>query len=229
MKNIYVLVLFICFGCSHFQRVEDTDFSPVEKSWFSPCGDLNNGGYLNIYTKKNKLFGADIEWVSEKNGSSKIHLLSPIGNPIMQLYSKNNEFKLKSAVSRKAPRIEINKLGFYSIDGWWVGINYKELPCFLSNKIPSSWKKNIYKREVTRNKIIYTGKHQGRRFIISSDKHTTKSDQEINREIMITWPKFLYLGTNTVKITSKSALNTTIEVNKDHQASIKWRKEESVL
>jgi hypothetical protein len=157
-QNLYgtlvCLLALLMLGCQTPQRLAVSEIPSSMLPLFGKCANPEDGGGEITYSLNKKLIsGIRLDWVQSSDA-----FIGELSDPVGSTFIRWNESKENQKIffsGYAAPStdlVSVDKNGFLNYDSYLVGVKSKEIPCFLSFKIPYSWTENLIGKRLYRQK-----------------------------------------------------------------------------
>jgi hypothetical protein len=206
-------------GCVGVGKKEPVPLPAAMESYFRICSPLDGALVMQVFNAGDLLGSAEMDWSSDEKGW-KIDLSNAAGFNIASLTQNGNTLKTTGSQAKKMPAMSVDGEGFLNIDGNFVGIKSKEIPCLLHGALPRSWTPLIFAVEGHQDKRIKISIGDDQRDIIVRTRHLGDSkSEEICAEI--SWRNKLIFS-STVKWCVSGAGLKKGEITGIKDYSVKW-------
>lgn len=138
MTRIFVLVLLTALGGCTFGRKEAVPIPAVMDSYFRICHPLSGALAIQIFTNGDLMGSAEVDWSSAENGWN-IDVSNAAGFTVVNLQESGGTVKAEGPQAKNFPAVSVDDSGFLIVDGNFVGIKSREIPCFLQGALPRAW------------------------------------------------------------------------------------------
>jgi len=138
-------MVMVLAACEHLreQRLPVTvpaSFHPL----FGECYPADGGNQLRVFRQGTLLSSGGFEWLATSGGNWRLQILDPIGRVLIELRTDATKITKAGLLAAKVPEIEIREDGYLEVDGHFIGLKSKELPCIFGFKFPRSWMQAVY-------------------------------------------------------------------------------------
>ena len=147
MKAVLLPILVVLVsGCVATGQKESRQLPASMESYFRICSPLNGAMVVRASDEGNLIGSSEMEWESEEAGW-KIDLSSAAGFNLATLTNTGRSIKISGQFAGRLPPMAVDTEGFLEVDGNFVGVKAREIPCLLASALPRSWTPLIYSVE----------------------------------------------------------------------------------
>ena len=147
MKSVpLAIILGLASGCVATGTKDPRPLPASMESYFRICSPLNGAMVVRASDDGNLLGSSEMEWESEEAGW-KIDLSNAAGFNIATLVNAGRTVTITGQHAGRLPPMSVNTDGFLEIDGNFVGLKAREIPCLLASALPRAWTPLIYSVE----------------------------------------------------------------------------------
>jgi hypothetical protein len=129
-------------GCT-FGKRETVSLPAVMESYFRLCHPLSGALAMQVFNSGNLLGSAEMDWASDEEGWN-IELTNAAGFTIVTLKQTGSLIGITGPQAKRFPAVAVDKSGFLEVDGHFVGIKSREVPCLLQGALPRAWMPLVY-------------------------------------------------------------------------------------
>lgn len=139
------MLLAILPGCT-FGKRESVPLPAVMESYFRICQPLSGALAMQVFDSGNLQGSAEMDWTSDENGWN-IELTNAAGFTVVTMKQTGSIVEIAGPQAKKIPSIAVDRGGFLAVDGHFVGIKSREVPCLLQGALPRAWTPMVYNVE----------------------------------------------------------------------------------
>ncbi len=151
MKTVLLaIVVMFASGCVVTGTKTPRTLPASMESYFRICNPLAGAMAVRVIDDGNLLGSSEMEWESQESGW-KIDLSSAAGFNVATLVHTGRTVSVTGQHAARLPEMAVDADGFLEVDGNFVGIKAREIPCLLASVLPRSWTPLIYAVEGSEN------------------------------------------------------------------------------
>lgn len=189
-RGIELLVLTALTGCATVPKTEPASLPVTLQQSFGACHGRDGSALLTMETSEGS-FRADVEWVARTPAKWDLELTNPMGQPLLLLRYKAEDgpFVSSGRLTEHIPKLNVDKNGFLTVDGHFIGIRPEELPCFFAFVLPSAWLDHTLDFQREKDEIRFMSYDRHRDITIEA-RHLSRPDE---RQVCarIAWSQYL--------------------------------------
>lgn len=186
-----MLIAAVTLGCQTLPKIEIASLPPTLEGLFTICSGGEGSLSVSVLIESEFLGSALFDWVSDRerrgtewNGEFR----TALGHSILTVSLGGREIIMSGAIARQLPPIRIRPDGFLEIDGHFVGIKGKELPCLFKFRFPREWLAKITRFEREADRALLESEPDGRSVKVVAEGMSSPPARSVCAEV--SWRRF---------------------------------------
>lgn len=168
-KPIFIVLILLLTSCQTVQPVEDLGLSIPVQRLFQKCS--SKGGGLVLQSRDSKVVFPElmIDWVSKTESTWMLETFDAIGRSVLNIDFAAPVLVVDGPLASKLPQITSDSEGFFLVDGQFMGLKVKEIPCLLQGALPEEWMLSSAIKKVENKKVHIKFIEQDRNITVRFD------------------------------------------------------------
>lgn len=131
------LLCVVLSGCT-LGKKESVPLPAVLESHFRACQPLNGAMVLQVFLSGALQGSVELDWASD-DGGWKADMTDAAGFSVLRLHQTGREVRTSGPARKRFPVVTVDADGFLRMNGHFVGIKAREVPCLLHSALPRAW------------------------------------------------------------------------------------------
>jgi hypothetical protein len=213
------IFIILAAGCVATGPKESRQLPASMESYFRICSPLNGAMVVRASDEGNLLGSSEMEWESEEAGWD-IEISNSAGFNLATIVNAGRKITITGQQAGRLPPMAVNTDGFLEVDGNFIGIKAREIPCLLASALPRSWTPFIYSVEGNQDDRFKILIEDDEREIVVRTRHLgDQSKEQICADI--SWRNKLIFRSTLKWCVEGKDLNTG-EISGINDLSVKW-------
>jgi hypothetical protein len=171
----------ILSGCS-FGKKENVPLPAVLESYFRSCQPLDGAMSMQLFLSGALQGSVEVDWVSDDAGW-KVDVTDAAGFSLVRIHQKARDVRISGPASKRFPPVIADRDGFLRVDGHFVGVKAKEVPCLLHGALPRPWALSIKNRTTRSSETRLTIDDGDRDIVVGIKKLGDPKNEELCTDI----------------------------------------------
>ena len=217
--------LFAVLSCQTV-RFPDSKVPERIERLFSSCGKLDGGIYLSVYEKERFVFATEMDWISSSDGSWSAEAYSSFGQTIGRIDANVVDPSLKIDVKKLANQdISVNREGRVFMEGHYVGLSLREIPCIMKGRLPIAWRAGLIGLSLKENSAVLHFTHDSRDIVVNASHLNTSRTSYCS---YVSWSQLLGLISHKYEICHLGTSTLSSYLKFENGVKIKWVENPSI-